>query len=84
MKKNNWQLQQAKSRLTELIKCAVNEGPQHITLHGKPTVVVLSEVDFHQLTHANVSFVDFLRNSPLVGLDILFKRDDSTCRDIDL
>ena len=39
---HNWQLQEAKARLSELINLAESEGPQQITKHGEPAVVVMS------------------------------------------
>jgi antitoxin Phd len=41
----NWQLQDAKNQLSEVVKRALSEGPQTITRHGHPAVVV---VDFKQ------------------------------------
>ncbi len=38
-----WQLQDAKARLSEVVKAASLHGPQEITLHGKPAVVVISK-----------------------------------------
>ena len=38
----HWQMQEAKAKLSEVIKDAEREGPQEITLHGKPVAVVLS------------------------------------------
>lgn len=78
-----WQLQEAKAKLSELVKKAVTEGPQEITVHGKPSVVVLSQSEFEKLTAKKdkPSLVDFLLNSPLRGLDIDFERDKSPCRD---
>ena len=35
-----WSLQEAKARLSELIRRARSEGPQEITLHGKHAVTV--------------------------------------------
>ena len=44
----NWPLQDAKARLSELIRKAQSDGPQHVTVHGRVTVVVLSEEEiFH-------------------------------------
>jgi len=40
-----WKMRDAKSRLSELLKSAQREGPQIITVHGKPTAVVLSRID---------------------------------------
>ena len=37
-----WQIQTAKARFSELVKQAAEDGPQEITLHGKPVAVVLS------------------------------------------
>ena len=40
----SWQLQEAKSRLSQVVDHALREGPQTITLRGKPAVVVVSFV----------------------------------------
>ena len=37
-----WQLQEAKNKLSEVIRCARTEGPQEITVRGEPAVVVIS------------------------------------------
>lgn len=64
----SWQLQEAKARMSELVKRA-QEGPQSITLHGKPVAVVLSQEAFDALSHAQRSLVDFMQASPLATLD---------------
>ena len=46
-----WQLQEAKARLSEVIKKADKEGPQSITVHGYPTAVVISRKEYEQLKH---------------------------------
>lgn len=46
---SSWQLQDAKARLSEVVKKAGEEGPQHITLHGEPAAVVLSEAEYRRL-----------------------------------
>lgn len=82
----SWQLQDAKARLSELVKKAATEGPQEITVHGKPAVVVLSNAEFLKLKGGKQeqSIVDFLLNSPLRGLDIDFERDTSLTRDLSI
>lgn len=80
----DWQLQDAKAKFSELVKCAVSEGPQNITVHGKSTVIILSRKEYDKLTKPKVSFIQFLRNSPLVGMNLRLKRDKSTTRDVDL
>jgi antitoxin Phd len=73
-----WQLQDAKARLSEVIKRAVNEGPQEITVRGEPTAVVLSAEEFRKLkvpAKPKPSFVEFMRASPLYGVEIDLTRD---------
>ena len=80
-----WQMQDVKARLSEVIKLAEHDGPQEITLHGRPVAVLLSRSAFEELSGRNRSFVEFMRNSPLYGLDELeFERDQTVTRDISL
>lgn len=79
-----WQLQEAKARLSEVIRACHDDGPQEITLRGELAAVVLSETDYQQLTGRKPSFVDWIRQSPLVGLDFEFERDRSPARDVEL
>ena len=76
-------MQEAKARMSEVVKRAQNIGPQEITLHGRPVAVVISRETFDRLSHANDSLVDFMRRSPLSGADdIEFERDQSLTREI--
>jgi len=78
-----WQLLEAKARLSDVIKKAQAEGPQHITVRGASTAVVLSEVENEQLVSAGESLVDFLHHSPLYGMDdIEFPRGKSQGREL--
>ena len=43
----SWPLQDAKARLSELIRKAQSEGPQHVTVHGRSTVVVCPNRSIH-------------------------------------
>jgi antitoxin Phd len=81
---SHWQLQEAKARLSELIKEAAIHGPQHITVHEKPAVVVLSEKEYKKLTQPKQTFLEFLEKSPLKGIELNVKKDKSLSRDIDL
>ena len=81
---SNWQLQDAKARLSEVVKRATQEGPQHITLHGEPAAVVLSAADYQRLKKRPKRFVDFIRNSPLKGVELDLARDRSPPREIRL
>jgi prevent-host-death family protein len=80
-----WALQDAKARLSEVVKLACGHEPQEITLRGDPAVVVLSREDFDRLTKPRESLVDFIRRSPLYGADdIALERDRSLTREPDL
>ncbi len=55
-----WQLQEAKARLSEVVRRAVDEGPQHVSIRGAPAAVVLSEQTYRQLTSQRSSIVDHI------------------------
>lgn len=79
-----WQLQSAKARLSELVKHAGEDGPQHITVHGQPVAVVISRDLFDRLSGNQTSLVDFIRHSPLCDQnDIVLERDRSPPREVD-
>ena len=68
MKKSRWQLQDAKNRLSEVVRKAREEGPQTITLHGNDLVVVVDAQQFDKLTRrSRGSLIEFFRESPLGG-----------------
>ena len=78
-----WQMQEAKARLSEVVKCAESEGPQNITLHGQSVAVVVSRATFERLTGNEHSLVEFMRRSPLYGLeDVALERDTSLTREV--
>ena len=81
----SWQLQEAKTHFSKLVKKAMTEGPQHITVRGEPSVILLSKADFDQLRGAKkVSLPVLMRNSPLAKLALNISRDSSYTRDVDL
>ncbi|WP_410658562.1 type II toxin-antitoxin system Phd/YefM family antitoxin [Amycolatopsis sp. lyj-112] len=45
-----WQVQDAKQRLSELLRRAAAEGPQFVTKHGEEVAVVLDIADYRRLT----------------------------------
>ena len=79
-----WQLQEAKARLSEVVKNASTMGPQEITVRGEPTVVVISKADFEALQKRKPSFVELMRQSPLFDIELDLERDRSLDRDISL
>ena len=79
-----WALQDAKNRFSELVDRAIKEGPQIITRRGKETAVIVSIEDYKSQTEPEGSLVSFLRDSPLVGVDLDLDRVDDFGRAIDL
>lgn len=79
-----WQLQEAKAHLSEVVKAATIGNPQEITLRGQPAVVVLSKVQYVKLLKPKLSFIDFMRQSPLAGVEIDLARNRSSVREIEL
>jgi prevent-host-death family protein len=45
----HWLLQDAKARFSELVRRVHSEGPQHVTIHGREAVVVISAEEFRRL-----------------------------------
>lgn len=80
----SWQVQQAKAQLSDVIRKARSEGPQEITVRGEPAVVVVSKEDYQRLIRPRQSFVELMRSSPLVGVDLDLQRDKSLARDEDI
>ncbi len=84
MPRSTWQLQEAKNRLSEVVRKAISEGPQVITLHGADAAVVVSAKDFGRMSRPKGKLVDFFRNSPLVGVQLPLTRSKDIGRKIDL
>ena len=79
-----WQLQEAKARLSELVRLASTSGPQGISIRGQNEVVVISANTYAELTNPKMNFFAFMQKSPLRGIELNVSRDKSTDRDIDL
>ena len=76
-----WQIQEAKARLSEVVKKAAKEGPQKITVHGEPAAVVISSKEYERLKRPKYSFIQFMRRSPLYGLELDLRREQTLTRD---
>lgn len=79
-----WQLQDAKNQLSKLVQLARQRGPQIITRHGKPEVVVISMQAYSKLTGHKGSLLDFFRKSPLAASGIEIARSRDAGRDVSL
>jgi len=79
-----WKLEDAKARFSEVVRRAHAEGPQAVTVRGRPAVVVLDARDYERLAQPKpkVPLVDFLEQLNMGGIDLT--READTGRDIDL
>jgi antitoxin Phd len=81
---NIWQLQEAKSKFSELVARTLANGVQIVTRRGRKTVVILPFEEYERLTKPSDSLVEFLLASPLPGSDLVIERDKSTPRKFEI
>lgn len=81
---NIWQLQEAKSKFSEMVERALMNGAQIVTRRGRKTVVILPFEEYERLTERTESLAQFLLTSPLAGSDLTIERDKTIPRHIEL
>lgn len=82
----SWPLQKAKNQFSKVVDLALIEGPQTVTRHGKPVVVVSAVAQNKGSTRRRGTakqLLALLRSCP-VDLTAIVKRDRSAPRKIDL
>ena len=67
----HWQLTEAKKNFSKLVRLAISEGPQTVTLRGVPAAVVLSAAEYDRLVGKKPSFVEHLLSFPELDKDIV-------------
>lgn len=85
----NWHLQDAKNNFSKVVQKAIHEGPQTVTLRGKPAAVVLSAEEYARLApKPRKSLGRFLLEEGPVWddefVDDVNRRNKTPARDIDL
>jgi antitoxin Phd len=78
-----WQIQEAKTRLSEVIEEATSKGPQFITRHGSERAVILSIADYRSLTAHKPNLKEYLLGGPKVD-SFEVPRDRDTGRKVKL
>lgn len=68
-----WQLQDAQARFSEVVRRAVESGPQHVIVNGEEQAVVLSTEEYVRLRGQPTgrALVDLMADSPLD--DVVFE-----------
>jgi prevent-host-death family protein len=79
-------LQDAKARFSELVRRVHSEGPQHVTVHGRDEVVVISAAEFRRLKGdlTGEALIAALQASPARDLDLAPARAAFPVRDVSL
>ncbi|BBF94506.1 type II toxin-antitoxin system Phd/YefM family antitoxin [Blastochloris tepida] len=83
---NRWRLQDAKARLSEVVREAQEHGPQRVTLHGRDAVVVVSAAEFDRMQRpvTGHDIVRALQASPLAEIEFERLSFDAPVRDVEL
>ena len=76
----DWQLAEAKNKLSEVVTRALTDGPQRITRRGQ-VVVVLAESEYQRLTGQGETLSDYLLSGPDLS-DLDLARDPSPMREV--
>ncbi len=84
MQNNVWQLQDAKSKFSQLVNNAMLSEPQFVTKHGSKAVVILSYAEYQRMLKPETDLVSFLQNSPLADAELDINRNSDLPRDINL
>jgi prevent-host-death family protein len=82
----SWLLQDAKARFSELVRRVHSEGPQHVTVHGRDEVVVVSAEEFRRLKgeRTGEALIAALQASPYRDIDIEPRRGPMPVRGVEL
>jgi antitoxin Phd len=78
-----WQVQEAKTKLSEVIEEANSKGPQIITRHGAERAVILSIAEYRALTAHKPDLRAYLLGGPKVD-NFEVERDRDTGREVNL
>jgi antitoxin Phd len=67
----SWKLEDAKAKFSEVVKLAERGAPQHVSVRGRPAVVVLAAADYARLATAatSPSLASLFADSPFARLD---------------
>jgi len=78
-----WQVQEAKTKLSEVIEEAISKGPQIITRHGSERAVILSIAEYRALTAHKPDLRAYLLGGPkLESFEVT--REHDAGRDVNL
>jgi prevent-host-death family protein len=82
----SWKLEDAKARFSEVVRLAESGAPQHVSVRGRPAVVILAAADYARLAPAAASdnLASLFADGPFASLhdfDDVLVRERSPVRD---
>jgi prevent-host-death family protein len=79
-------LQDAKARFSELVRKVRSDGPQHVTVHGRDEVVVISAEEFRRLKGEKTgqALIQAMQASPHREVEIAPERFVIPVRNVEL
>lgn len=82
----HWVLQDAKARFSELVRKVRSEGPQHVTVHGRDEVVIISAEEFRRLKgeKTGLALIHAMQASPHREVEIAPERFVMPVRNVEL
>lgn len=78
-----WQVQEAKQRLSALLRAVEQGEPQVISRHGRDVAVVIDIATYRAMHGVEVELTDFLRHGPRFD-DLDIERSDERTPVVDL
>lgn len=80
-----WTLAEAKDQLSRVVRQAVDEGPQTISVRGRETAVVIGKAEYDRLRAATPprDFKSYLLSIPSLD-DVDLSRDNTPAPDLEL
>jgi prevent-host-death family protein len=85
---NNWKLEDAKNRFSEVVRLALANQPQRVTRNGREAVVVISADEYDRLAQPQ-DLIEFMQASPLAKaiaageFELEIDRSEDSSREID-
>ncbi len=80
-----WRLEEAKARLSEVVRLARESGPQHVTVRGQEAAVIISAEDYARLAPAAAapSLAALFGTGPFARLETFEpEREQAPVRDV--
>ncbi len=79
-----WLLQDAKARFSELVRRVRSEGAQHVSVHGRDAVVIISTEEYRRLKgeRTGEALIAAMQASPYRDINIEPRRDPLPVRDV--